>query len=217
MIFTCLIIRQVLFYLSQYFLTLVLRFVIMFVGVINLRNITINLSKKMKILIATLVSFVIVVAVIATVYSLNSVAINNRILYMFMPKTITAEEMETNYDLHVRMNDDYDSKRQASQPLEAYEYYYTDPETNETVVIKGTENAVINDDEIPVYLGFLLRAKMNMNTFGDIVQKVFIVLAVLVVFGLIVLWFKSWSRREDEAKAQIYGKKNQSKGKKSKK
>ena len=141
----------------------------------------------------------------------------NQSIKNFTPKFFGEIETNLGKGLIFEKIYDYDSKKQASQPLEAYEYYYTDPETNETVVIKGTENAVINDDEIPVYLGFLLRAKMNMNTFGDIVQKVFIVLAVLVVFGLIVLWFKSWSRREDEAKAQIYGKKNQSKRKKRKK
>lgn len=169
-----------------------------------LKNIIAKLSKKTKIAIASIVSICVVAIVIAVVYFTNSVTINNYVVYMFMPKTITAEEMNTNYDLHVRMNKDYDPVVQENEPLEAYEYYYTDPQSGEMVVVKGGTNAVINGEDVPIYLGFLLKARMNMNTFSYVVKYVAVVIALVLVAVGIVLWFKSWSRREDEAKARKY-------------
>lgn len=169
-----------------------------------------KLTKKMKVLIASIV-VILLIAVTAIVYFTNSVAINNYVLYMFMPKTITGEQMDTNYDLHVRLNEKYDADTQSNQPLEAYEYYYTDPQSGEEVVITGAKDAEINGEKVPIYLGFLIEAKNNLDTFTSIFSKVIAVLVVVLIAVGIVLWYKSWSRREDEAKAKTYKANNRAK------
>lgn len=162
-----------------------------------------KLTKKAKGLIALGVALcVVIIGVI--VYFTNSTAINNYVLYMFMPKTITASEINTNYDLGVRLNEDYDAKKQKSQPLEAFEYYYTDPETGKEVVVKGADNAKINGEDVPIYLGFLIRAKTNMNSFKSILSKVLLVVVPVLIAVGIVLWFKAWSKKQDEEKQMKY-------------
>lgn len=172
-----------------------------------------KLNKKVKLIIV----FVVIIAVIisgAIVVRTNETAVYTYALYTLMPKTISSEEMHTDYDISVRLNKNFDPKKQDSQPLEAFEYYYTDPQTGKEVVIGGTENTMINGNEVPVYLGFVIKAKMNLETLKSVLTKIaFVIVAILVVVGIVV-WFKVWSKKEDEQKAKIYKNSKNSKNKK---
>lgn len=168
-----------------------------------LDNIKKSLNKKTKSIIAILVVVAVIISG-AIIIKTNETAVYTYALYTLMPKTVSAEDMNTDCDISVRLNKNFDAKKQASQPLEAFEYYYTDPQSGEEVVVGGTENAVINGEQVPVYLGFIIRAKMNLETMKDIMAKITLaIVAILIVVGIIV-WFKVWSKKEDEQKAKIY-------------
>lgn len=172
-------------------------------GVIFLEKIKKKLSKKVKIII----TFIVVIAVILSgiiIVRTNETAVYTYVMYTLMPKTISAEEMHNNFDLSVRLNKNFDPKTQDSQPLEAFEYYYTDPKTGKEVVVGGTENVLINGDEVPAYLGFVIKAKMNLETIKSVLTRIAIVLVVILIAGVIVIWFKVWSKKEDEQKARLY-------------
>lgn len=169
-----------------------------------------KLSKKAKIIVSVVVVIAVIIAGFITVKA-NETAFYKYALYTFMPKTLTAEEINADFDVSVRFNEEYNAETQSSQPLEAFEYYYTDPDTGKEVVIKGTENAVINGEEVPIYLGFLIEAQMNLATMKSVLSKVAIALAVVIVVVAIVVWFFIWSKKEDEEKEKYLRK---TKGKK---
>lgn len=165
----------------------------------KLEKIKIKLTKKIKALIAVIVAVVVIIAGVIVV-QMNETAVSTYVLYALMPKTLKAEEINTDYDISVRLSKDFDPKTDDMQPLEAFEYYYTDPETGEEVVIGGTETTEIDGNDVPVYLGFVIKAGMNRNTIKDVMAKVGIVLVILLIAGAIVVWFKIWSKKEDEKK-----------------
>lgn len=169
-----------------------------------------KLSKKAKIIVSVVVVIAVIIAGFITVKA-NETAFYKYALYTIMPKTLTAEEINADFDVSVRFNEEYNAETQSSQPLEAFEYYYTDPDTGKEVVIKGTENAVINGEEVPIYLGFLIEAQMNLATMKSVLSKVAIALAVVIVVVAIVVWFFIWSKKEDEEKEKYLRK---TKGKK---
>lgn len=161
------------------------------------------LKKNIK-LIVTMIVIVAVLVTSVIIIKENGAKVYSYSLYALMPKTISAEEMETDYDMHVRLNDDYDFVRQLEDPLEAYEYYYTDPQTGEEVVIGGSEQTQIGDVTIAPYLMFVIKAKENFDMVKKVITAViWIIIAAAIVLG-IVLWYKSWARREDEKKNKIH-------------
>lgn len=196
-----------------FFLTCFISFGIIF-SVIKMENEKTKnkLSKKMKVLIA----FIVIIAVVsgsAIFVSLNETRVYNYGLYLLMPKTITAEEMGTDYDISVRFNNDYDYKTQETLPFEAFEYYYTDTSTGEEVVIKGTDQSEIAGVEIAPYVMFVIKAKMNLDTLKSVLAKAAWVAAAVIVVAAIVLWYKVWSKHEDAEKEKINNKKNHKKKK----
>lgn len=171
-----------------------------------------KLSKKMKVLI----TFIVIIAIVAggaIFVSVNETRVYNYGLYVLMPKTITAEEMQTDYDISVRFNDDYDYKTQETLPFEAFEYYYTDPSTGEEVVIKGTEQSEIAGVEIAPYVMFVIKAKENLDTLKSVLVKVAWVAAAVIVVAAIALWYKAWSKQEDAKKEKLNKQKNNKKKK----
>lgn len=162
-----------------------------------------KLSKKVKILITLIVLAAVILSGVILVKT-NETRVYTYGLYTLMPKTITAEEMGTDYDLSVRFNKDYDYKVQETVPLEAFEYYYTDSKTGEEVVIKGTEQSVIAGVEISPYVMFLIKAKMNLDTLKSVLAKVAWAAAVVIVVTVIVLWYKAWSKQQDREKDKKY-------------
>lgn len=168
-----------------------------------MENIKNKMSKKVKLIITFIVLIAVVISGIIIVKS-NQNYFYTRALYMLMPKTITGQEMGTDYDLSVGLNGEYDAKKKSSYPLEAFEYYYTDPQTGEDKVVKGTENASINGEEVPVYLGFLIEAKTNLENLKSVLSKTAIVLVLIIIVGGIILWYKVWSKKEEQQKERKY-------------
>lgn len=185
----------------------------------NFEKPVIKLTKKAKAIIALLVALAVIVTGIIVV-KVNDEAIYNELVYIVMPKTIRAEEMQDDpdfhidFDIHVRKNKDYDIKTQSQQPLEAYEYYYIDPETNEEVVVKGTEEIEVDGNKIGPYLLFLIKAKENEDKIKSVATKSAWVLGPIAGVALIIVWFLIWSKKEDEQKARMANKNNNKKRKK---
>ena len=135
-------------------------------------------------------------------------------MYALMPKEITTtvgKDPSYEITLGVRKNPDFDAKKQSKTPLVAFEFYYYN-EKGELVEL-GSDGSIVVDgaDYGPGYLSFLVKAKENLNTVKSVASKVIIVLVILAVCGLIVVWFKVWSKKEDEKKEQrliSYGSKN---------
>lgn len=171
-----------------------------------------KLNKKLKALIAIVVMAVLIITGIVVVKT-NETMVYTYGLYTLMPKTLTAEEINTDYDISVRLNKNFDAKAQDSQPLEAFEYYYTDPSTGKEVVIGGTESTDINGNEVPVYLGFVIKAQMNLNKLKSALTVLLVLFVVLLVVAAIVIWFLIWSKKEDEKKNKIVHKSKSKKGK----
>ncbi|MCC8072900.1 MAG: hypothetical protein LIO62_02085, partial [Clostridiales bacterium] len=115
------------------------------------------LKRKSKLLITLAVVLAVFIVGIVLI-CVNSYAIEIEATYLMMPKTISADESDLDFDLHIRKNSDYDLETQSSYPLEAFEYYYTDPDTGEEVVIKGTDSAEIEGEEVSPYIVFLYKA-----------------------------------------------------------
>lgn len=166
-------------------------------------------KKKKKIVICVIAAALIVFAVtFALLFNFNSTVqtkVYTEALYALMPKEITTTVgSDPSYEitLGVRKNPKFDAKKQSKTPLVAFEFYFYN-EKGELVELGSTGSIVVDGaDYGPGYLSFLVKAKENLNTVKSVSSKVIIVLVVLAVCGLIVLWFKVWSKKEDEKKEQ---------------
>lgn len=179
-------------------------------------KITLSPKNKKK-LIAGIVVGVFAVLMIATalIIKFNQTAVYTQVLYTFMNKSETVvinEEKNTELTLYIRKNPNYDAKTNEKMPLEAFDVYYYDKDGKEVDV--GTGSFVYDGEECAMpCLGFLIKAVQNLNTAKEILKKVLIVLAVIAVVALIVVWYKVWSKHEDEEKAKRLLKTTQSKKK----
>lgn len=166
-----------------------------------------KIGKKAKALIITAV-VIFAVIVVSIVVKANETYIYSRGLYLLMPKSVTIEVEDKSYEFYARINEDFNAKEQKSAPLEAYEYYCTDPDTGEEILVSGTDNVELNGEYKQVFLSFLIDAKIRLDTIKSVVSKCFAVLIVVAIVALIVVWYKVWAKKEDEAKAKKYKVKN---------
>lgn len=171
-----------------------------------------NKKSKAAIIIAVIAA---VIGIITAVCIANKTALISEITYIAMPKVIDTHDYDETLDLvlYVEKNDDFDPKADEKEPLKAFKYYYYD-ENGEKVtlnyddpVFEGTDN------ETMVSSIFYFEVLTKLSGLRTAMTVVGIVAAVLVVIGLIVLWYILWSKKYDREKEKF----NQNKGKKKRK
>lgn len=131
-----------------------------------------------------------------------------------MPEKISTEdELGNKYTFYVEENKEYNEKEDPNNPINAFSFYYfTENEdgTKEKVYIDSEKGNFIAGDgqNLLVSMGFFTG---GLNVLRKI-QKGLKIAAGISIAGLIVVgiyvWYKDFCRREDERKAEIYGKKN---------
>lgn len=174
-----------------------------------------RLSKKG--IIAIVIAAVLVVAVaVASVYvSNNKVKVYSDILYILMDKERPAED-NSGRIMHIRKTSDFNPKDEGVTMLDAFEIYYND-DSGKEYVFKVNDKIPSDDQQIGadlVILAFEASALQKVNTIKSVAVKAVIVIAVVAVIGLIFLWYKLWSKKEDEEKAKRIAKSSQNQKKK---
>lgn len=175
-------------------------------------EVKITLSKKTKKIIVTCVVVAVVIALLAVLFMFRY-SIYSSAVYHFMPKELTAT-MDNGTDTQKDITF-YAYKVKGYNPvkdkntLNAFGFYYYDD--NGKKVDLGSEGVYesAGGQKFTPNTFFLMKASKNFNTFKDKYSWVIPIVIFVVLAIIIVLWFKSWSRREDERKAKMYGNKNQ--------
>ncbi|MCM1114457.1 MAG: hypothetical protein NC397_03075 [Clostridium sp.] len=158
-------------------------------------------SKKKKIIAFSVAGVIIVAAVI--LISVFQNAIYSQGLYTLMPKSqVSTLSDGSEVTVYVKQNPDYNPMGSAP-PLEAFEFYYIDENGNE-VNIEDAEGFEYNISDYQT--AFVLFAGQKMQTIKSVATPIIVVLVVAILAVCIFLWFKSWSRRQDEEKARKYKK-----------
>lgn len=167
-----------------------------------------KLSKKTKQIIAIVLVLVIVVGLFAG-YKINETAINNEFLYKFMPESQVSELSDgSKLTVYVEKDPDYKAEDNNDSPFAALVFYYLD-DNNEKVIID--ENSDLEYTRAEYQMAFAMAAGEKVQNIKKVITPVFaVIIAVLVIIG-IALWFKSFCRREDEAKQKKYSNKNNKK------
>lgn len=165
--------------------------------------------------IACSVSAVIVVIALLLV---NYMAIYTNIVYILMPKSLEPVIDGKTVTFYVYKNRDFNQFKDRDTPLKAFCYYYYD-ENGDRVDLDYDGVYKSGDESFSPSVWFMLSTQSNLSTVKEKFNSAlpFIIIALIIV--VILLWFRSWSKREDAKKEAIYGpKKSKSKAnKKSKK
>lgn len=174
-------------------------------------------KKKIKLIsIAAAVAAVIIAGIIAL--SVNYTRIQIDVMYKLMPDYIDGSFDDVNpVRVYKRRNPDFDYKTQKDDPLAAYEFYFYD-EDGEEVSVVGGEVLEIDGEEIGMLYGDFL--PQLLENWGKLQNKLIItgvIAAIVIITGLIILWFVLWSKKQDAQKAKKYGNKPSKKKKKSRK
>lgn len=165
--------------------------------------------KFVKLLVIILLLFAIIASFV--VIKQNETEIYTKVIYTIMPKSISSNNDNYDVDFYIELNDDFDFNDNTASPLDAFNYRYIDPDSGKEVLIEGTENAVINGNNVQVYLGFVIELQNRINEIKNIVIRVILALFSIAIVAGIVVWYKVWSKKEDEAKAKKYKAKNRAK------
>ena len=169
----------------------------------------IKISKKR--ITAIIVVAVLLIAIISTsIYvSVNKVKVYSDIIYTFMDKEKLAED-DTNRLYHIRKNPEFKSKGKDATILDAFEIYFED-ENGKMCYYTSGDNFPYDGDEAGadvVILIFISSALVPLKKIGTAVA---VIVPIIVIVGLIVLWYKLWSKKEDEERAKRIAKYNQKK------
>lgn len=155
---------------------------------------------KKKWIIFGIVFAVIIAAVsgtLAYVYS-NQNAVASNLLYVFMPKSITFKDNGNDVTMYVEKNKDY-KPGSDSMALNAYKFYYFDKDGKRVDTFQGHYETPTRKCETG--LGFLVKAKQNLDTFMNFLKIALIAAAVIILVLLILLWYKLWNKKMDEKEA----------------
>lgn len=165
---------------------------------------------KISVLIAAAV--LLVAGIIAI--SLNKTAINTNITYALMPKSISDNIEGNEVTFYVRKNKNYDPKKNAKQPLEAFEFYYYDEDGKE--VNLGSNKAYkINGKSVLPSILFMIKVQQNIKNFKNILFSIVIpVISVIVIGAAVFFWYKAWCRQQEKEKAEKFKNANKNKKKK---
>lgn len=174
---------------------------------------------KKKIKIISIISAVVAVIIAASaLISANYTRIHIDVMYSLMPDYIDGSFDDVNpVRIYKRKNPNFDYKTQKDNPLQAYEFYFYDDEGNE-ISTTGDEELVLDGEEIGMMYGdFLPQMLENWESLKTKLIVCAVIASLLIISGLIVLWFIVWSKKQDEEKAKKYSNKNNQKSKKRKK
>ncbi|MGN0521586.1 MAG: hypothetical protein ACI4IQ_02985 [Eubacterium sp.] len=159
-------------------------------------------KKRNKIIIAV-TAVVLIIAVVAASIAANETAFKTKMTMLLMPNSLTTVLDDKEITFYVRENKEFNAKTDESQPLSAFEFYYYDDDNNE--VNLGSDGAYKTETgKIMPSLLFLLKTNERINKIKSAVPAVIAVAAVIVVAILIVLWYKSWCKRQENEKNRKY-------------
>lgn len=141
-----------------------------------------------------------------TAYTMNA-NVTNTTLSLFMPKSITDEQDGSpiqGYTFYREKNKEFNAKE--NLPLEAFNYYYFDKDGKRIDLVDGVyigadDNDKHTSDNIPVYLGFYIKAAEKFNIVGNVIKVITAILILCLIAGFIYIWYRVWSKKEDERQA----------------
>lgn len=170
----------------------------------------IKISKKG--ITAIVVAVVLLAAIITTsiFVSVYKVKLYADIVYIFMDKEKRAED-ETNRLYHIRKNANFDPKDKDATILDAFEIYFED-ENGEMCYYSADDKFTYDgSDEATAGLVILIFITSGIAPLKKVGTAAAIIVPIVVVIGLIVLWYKLWSKKEDEERAKRIAKYNKKK------
>lgn len=175
-------------------------------------NVKIELSKKQKKIIIAVAAIVVFIGVLLTVILTNKNAIYVRAIYEFMPPSVIGEVNGEEIEFFVEKNENFNSKKDISDPLTAFSYYYYDADGNR--VDLGPDGTVEDDGEdVPVSMAFFPYVIENANKFVSHIKIAAVIIVLIIIAVLIVFWFFRWSKKQDEEKEKKYSHNNKKKKK----
>lgn len=182
--------------------------------------------KTYKLIIAMTIFASIIIALIVGISLVGSYTIQaeatNSILNLVMDKEIT----DTNKDsvsygmtFYCEKNKDYNPKE--DMPIDAFKYYYLDEDGKRIDLSEGmyfpasyySDEKDAKKDVVYVCIGFYQTALENLQTVKKVMKIVVAVFSCLMVVAFIYVWYRIWSKREDE-KAEMQKKLKESTSKK---
>lgn len=139
--------------------------------------------------------------------------VTNTFIDIFMPSSITDpaddDTCTAGMTFFCERNKEYDAVK--DQPIDAFKYYYETSKGEKIYLEEGVyyspEYYMENTQpgfatSAAVYVAFYHQAVTNINVFVNALKIVLSILGVLVFCALIYIWYRSWSRREDERQAR---------------
>lgn len=142
----------------------------------------------------------------------NSKFYTKAVLALMPEKISTEDTLGNEYTFYVEENKEYNEKEDPDNPINAFSFYYytenEDGEKEKVYIDSEKGNFVAGDGQnLLVSIGFFTS---GLTTLRKIQKGMKIVVGVsmagLVAVGIYV-WYKDFCRREDERKAEVYGKK----------
>lgn len=155
-----------------------------------------NHKKLSKVLIAFAVLIVVLVAVSVI---LHIPTVQTAIYNSFIPETLTDDR--TGIVFYREGNPDFGHDNSIQSSMKVYYYLNNDPE-NEKVYLQDGIFHSSDGGSTYVAVGFVLSVLLVLQKIVDIVQWVAVCLAVLIVVLLIVAWYRSFKKQEEERKAK---------------
>lgn len=176
-------------------------------------------NKKKKIKIISIAAAVLAVIILLnSLIAVNLFRIESELLYYVMPDSIEMDLSDgSTIEVFKRKNKNYDYKTQKDSPLAAYQFYCYDENGNE-LSVDGDKPLVINEEtQAAPGIMFIVNSADKVNQVKKVATIVILLVTAVVIIGLIILWYKIWSKKQDEEKERKYGNKNETKQKKKKK
>lgn len=154
----------------------------------------------------------IVIALIVGITTVDSykagASVTNAFTDALMPKSIvgTADGGAEGMTFYREKNKEYDIDK--DEPLKAFNYYVLTESGEKQYLDDGMyyppeyymENSTA--EPVAVYLGFYFRLMQNLQVFKNVMRVIVAILCIGLGVGLIFIWYRSWSIREDKKKEQ---------------
>lgn len=151
---------------------------------------------------------VLIIAVLAGIIAINvnKNQIQADLIYAIMPDSVDLKENNGfPYILYKQENKDFDFKEDIDEPMNAIQFYYYDDD-GEKVVVNGADMIEYNGEDYgSPYVAFMLNSVDNINGIKKAVTIVAVIIIILFIVGLIFLWYKIWSKKQDMEKEKKYG------------
>ncbi len=167
-----------------------------------------NPKKKKAIIICSIVSVVVLIAAVLTIMlTSNSVSttIYNKAVLGLMPNTITGVTADGEMTFYVKSNKDYDAKKDGSEPINAFVFYYKDKDGKDTEVDTAGNYVDSSGTKHNVMLGFFAKGLEKLRKIQAVLKVVAVVMGIILLGVLIYLWYLNWCKREKKRKELEYG------------